>query len=329
MVQAAPMYVPRTARVRFALSPLSEAIASLRLLAAPGRQTHYRRWVGDARARITDLDLSILLPFARAQAGCIPDFIAPPPHSPVASFDDELAALRDVSHEIVRDEAARCLARTGDATLAAFVDNPRFAIDEVTRALRQYWERVLKPDWNGIRAVLEEDLLARSRQLALYGSESLLTQIDKRLRFYDPASESAQLHDSICWDNHTLDRWNGEMLLVPSVFGWGECLAVTSATWRPTIIYPARPFHGLCRTTPAEESLCALVGSARARLLLLLAEPRTTTEAARHLALTPGAASQVIGKLHGVGMLDRRRIGHRVYYSLSERGVTLLALLRD
>ena len=49
-------------------------------------------------------------------------------------------------------------------------------------------------------------------------------------------------------------------------------------------------------------------------MLLVLAEPVSTTALARRLAITPGAASQQLSVLLAAGLVSRTRIGRSVLY---------------
>src|ERR1044071_8058855 len=78
------------ARVRFAISPLAEVRHSRRLLEDPGSQALHLPWVIEARRATADLDLAPLR--ALDPVGVYtPDFISPPPTSPLADPEDELA----------------------------------------------------------------------------------------------------------------------------------------------------------------------------------------------------------------------------------------------
>ena len=80
---------------------------------------------------------------------------------------------------------------------------------------------------------------------------------------------------------------------------------------------------GPCRAAP--EAVDELLGPARARLLIALRSPATTTALARRLGVTPGAVSQHLAVLHRAGLVDRQRSGRTVLYQASELGLALLA----
>jgi DNA-binding transcriptional ArsR family regulator len=75
------------------------------------------------------------------------------------------------------------------------------------------------------------------------------------------------------------------------------------------------------------ERLAQLVGSARTRILLVLGEPRTTTQVAGQLGIAASTASEHLTVLANADLLARRRRGREVLYQLSDRGQQLLLLL--
>jgi hypothetical protein len=72
------------ARVRFAISPLIESQLSVRVLEDPGAQALHLPWAADARRRTADLDLSVLRALQPDDVYS-PDFVHPPPTSPLSS----------------------------------------------------------------------------------------------------------------------------------------------------------------------------------------------------------------------------------------------------
>jgi DNA-binding transcriptional ArsR family regulator len=98
--------------------------------------------------------------------------------------------------------------------------------------------------------------------------------------------------------------------------------------YQPMIVYPARGIATLWETgAPASsEDLTALLGRTRARLLIALAEPNSTTALAKRLAVTPGAVSQHLSVLRSSGLVTRTRVAGSVLYHRTPKGDTLTAL---
>jgi DNA-binding transcriptional ArsR family regulator len=92
------------------------------------------------------------------------------------------------------------------------------------------------------------------------------------------------------------------------------------------LIYPAGGIGTLWETesTPAPAALAALIGQTRARLLIALADPRSTTALAQRLAITPGAVSQQLTILLDSGLVARSRTGRTVLYRRTPTADALL-----
>jgi DNA-binding transcriptional ArsR family regulator len=102
---------------------------------------------------------------------------------------------------------------------------------------------------------------------------------------------------------------------VPSAFGWERPFSITDAPWQPTLIYPARGVAMLWEPgEPAPDGVAALVGRTRAELLAALDAPRSTTELAACLGVSPGGASQHLSVLRAAGLVTGRREGRSVLY---------------
>jgi len=94
-----------------------------------------------------------------------------------------------------------------------------------------------------------------------------------------------------------------------------------SSLGKPTITYTSRGIADLWsdvgQATP--DGLKRLLGDSRARVMSTLQKPQTTIEIAAGLKLSSAAASEQITKLWRAGILERTRIGRRVFYSLNEK----------
>jgi DNA-binding transcriptional ArsR family regulator len=94
--------------------------------------------------------------------------------------------------------------------------------------------------------------------------------------------------------------------------------------------YVVRGFADLWGPSATQrDSLAKVVGQGRAALLLALRVPRSTTELADALRLTPGAVSQQLKILHEAGLVSRHRERRLVFYRLSRRGEAMLQLFDD
>jgi DNA-binding transcriptional ArsR family regulator len=75
--------------------------------------------------------------------------------------------------------------------------------------------------------------------------------------------------------------------------------------------------------------LIALVGRTRAALLTILGLPRTTTQLASQLALSPPAVSQHLKVLKDAGLVTGRRRGRMVLYQRTAAATGLLKAIQS
>jgi DNA-binding transcriptional ArsR family regulator len=285
------------AQVRFAVDPLWECVASVRVLAEPGRHAVHYPWACEAREAVRGLDLAPLRALL-GDAPCPPHLLAPPPEEPEPSIGGQLARLRDLP-----------------------------ALAPLAGLLEAYWERAVAPHWPRFHAVLEGDVLWRARLLALDGADGLLRDLHPQVCYADAVVRvGGRAGDR---DVHPAGRG---LLLVPSIFAWPDVSVATDPAYRPTLRYVARGIAGLWLQggAPDADSTAALgelIGGSRAGLLLRLVAPMTTSEVARRAGLTAGAASQHLTALAAAGLLQRTRVGRRVYYQRSARCERVLAAL--
>lgn len=154
---------------RFAISPLCQTHEAVRTLRRTERHAYHRAWLRRAGAA-TDLDLSALWLFMPLPGGYTPDFLGPPPDTPYASFEEELARMRAIDPASARAEMARSLACTPGAAESprgrAALEDPAAAVQELADVTERAWQALVAPDWPRLRALLEADIAYRSRRLA-------------------------------------------------------------------------------------------------------------------------------------------------------------------
>jgi DNA-binding transcriptional ArsR family regulator len=307
-------------RVRFAVSPLADVRRSWRLLEDPGAHALHLPWVVEARRATADLDLAPLRALDPADVYG-PDFISPPPTSPLAELDDELAAIAATPPDQVRAEVARAYrGRAVPDVLGPLVADPQAGIAALVELLRAYWDRALAPHWPRLRALLEGDVLHRARQMADGGAERLFADVDPTVSWADGVLYVDKRAEQ------TVDLGDRGLLFVPSVFTWPTVVLVTDPHWQPTMIYPARGVGTLWEpeTAAAPQALAGVLGRVRAGVLAALDRPRSTTDLAQALGVTAGGVSQHLGALRAAGLVHGHRVGRVVLYLRSPAGDTLV-----
>lgn len=311
------------ATTSFACSPLQEAVFSLRCLHDPARYPHHRPWLRRIRPRLDTLDHELLIALT-APWLWVPDCLTPRPERARPVFADELERLGATSPELL-DADFRAAYRTEDAlppVVARGLTEPAAFLRRIVEALDAYWQVCLAPAWwPRVQSIMAADLAHQARVLAEQGAGAMFAGLDRRLSWVD-----GQLRLST--DDFMLQApWTDMsiagrgLVLLPSLFARGA-QPLIDPTRPPTIIYPARGRATLSEEPPpvTGDALARLLGRPRARLLLLLAEPASTTELAHRLNVTPGAVSQHLTVLYDAGLLSRTREGRVVRYGRTALG---------
>ncbi|WP_034262707.1 ArsR/SmtB family transcription factor [Actinospica robiniae] len=313
-------------RSRFALSPAFELCGLLRRLSGcdaplPAGWTA-RLAPGFARLRReTALDAVLALQTARAGA----DFVAPPPRGLTQTWAEDLATIRATPPAVAQAEIEAALRRqpARDARIHALLTSDQ-VVQTLADALDRAWHELLAPDWSHLRAVCERDVVHRVGVIGERGWKEAVEGLD----------------DGLAWHGRTLavalrDEYGdvslaGEgLLLVPSVFVWPGLAVFHEDPWPKTLIYRARGTSVLWeRAAPGPDTAAALadlLGRSRARLLLELDTPASTSHLARALTMAPGAVSDHLSVLRTAGLLTRARSGRSVLYWRTSLGDALVA----
>ncbi|MFC4854405.1 ArsR/SmtB family transcription factor [Actinophytocola glycyrrhizae] len=307
---------------RFALSPVTELENLLRKLTGRRRAALPPAWsarLTPAFQRLraeTALDAVLALQSDRYGAA----FVVQPPASMAQTIDGDLAALRATPLAQARKEIADCLARspTTDRKVLAVL-NDEHAPKIMAEAMAAAWHELVAPDWPALRAVLERDVVYRGGLLSTGGWQAAFAGLHKRLAWRDGALELARLEDG----THHLE--GAGMLLVPSVFVWPHIGAYTDPPWPRTLVYPARGTAALWDPGPATppDALASLLGRSRARLLVSLSDPASTTQLATSLGMATGAVGDHLAVLRNAGLVTRARSGRSVLYRRTPLGDAL------
>src|SRR4249919_365297 len=174
------------ARTRFAISPMWELVSSIRALRRPAESALLVPWFERVRPEIPGLDLAAALVLTPPK-GYIPDFISPPPTTPLAVFEEELELVRSTPVAQARQEVetlVRLQYRAFPEVLRPFLEYPRAALNRLAKSLEAYWEVAIAPYWPRVHALLHADVHHRARRLTEGG----------------PAALFADLHPTVHWD---------------------------------------------------------------------------------------------------------------------------------
>ena len=310
---------------RVAYSPLLETVMGYRAMLEPSRFAIHLPWLCEARELTRELNLEALDVLARPK-GYIPDFMTPPPVTPLPDFTDELRVLLATDAQTVRHEVAKTYEDQADLPEAAraFLDDPHGSLERLAESVQTFWNLTLEPHWPRLRAMLENDILIRARSLALGGADELFRDLNPLIRYADGV---LRLDKSMCDDWRDRIELDGRgLLLMPSAFVWPTLSVILDAPWQPTLAYTPRGVANLWTNEPpsAGRSLELLLGKGRAEVLLSLDPPSSTLEIAQRLKLVPSGVSEHLGILRQAGLVESQRRGRFVYYRLSQTGLALL-----
>ncbi|WP_163512702.1 DUF5937 family protein [Fodinicola acaciae] len=324
--------VPDLSQLRFAYSPLWELVASFRVLFSPARHALHAPWISEARHAIAHSDLAASAELALMRTlvpatGYIPDFLTPPPTTPLPNLEDEIALLLETPIAVIREDLEpvgmapyqrRPRARM-EESVGAFYDQPRRTLRRLVGAFRTYWELVLAHHWQRIRTVLDADLSYRTGRLARGGQTEVFADLHAQIEWADGV---LRIHKKYATRVELAGRG---LVLVPSVMAWPSAMFMPPP-WQPTLIYPARGVATLWEAgRVAPDGLARLLGETRANLMVALAGPASTGDLARRLSVTPAAISQHIGVLRDAGLVTTDRRGRGALHMRTQIADALVA----
>jgi DNA-binding transcriptional ArsR family regulator len=305
--------------VRFAISPMNELTLSLRTWREPGRYPLHLPWLHLTESAREGLDREMLLALTNDRLWT-PDFLTPRPWSPTTRFLDELDALSRTPGDVVRDDVAE-VHPDRDRRPAALRGDPERVLARIVDALSAYWTACFEPWWPRMRTVLEADIVHRGRTIAREGLAAMFADLSPRIRLVDDVVR-VEMTSPVGFRRSTA----GEGLtLAPSLFT-RNATAPISPDEAPLVMYGARGIGTLWeRDRPAApDALANLVGAVRARLLVVLESPVSSSELAVRLGVTTSAVNQHLRAMQAAGLLTSARHGRSVLYLRSELGDRLV-----
>jgi DNA-binding transcriptional ArsR family regulator len=310
------------ARTRFAVSPVYELVHSLVALRDPSYAALHVPWLRSLSGRLDGLALTRAVALIHA-SGYVPDFLFPPPAGPLGDLEADLATLRATPVARIRDEIAlfRSQHPRAQATADEWLAHPRREVRRLADVLEAFWDRAIAPVWPRVSAFLDADIAYRSRRLAATGPAALFGDLSDAVRW-----EGGHLDVTVPRHAATVELGGRGLLLMPSAFGAARPAVIDREPWQPTLVYPARGIATLWQDAPAApDGLARLLGTTRATLLTDLAAPRSTTELAERLSLSPATASHHLSALRDAGLVIGRRDGRAVLYVRTALGDALAA----
>jgi hypothetical protein len=310
---------------RFTISPIAEVVGALAALERPrspearafgaAHRTAWQYWLAE-RPAAADLVAACFREARAGVSGWLADFLSIPPSVPDPTFEHGLSQLRALPD----DELRRDLRETTQAELAPRLLEPGLS-DVVVDTVRWLWTHTLETDWARRERILRADIVARTAQLARLGWGAVLRDLGRDREWVGDGQLRINRYD---YPTRTLSR-DARLLFVPthndgSWVGWAD----DDRGERYAVYYP---LAGRLAQTDArnDQGLAALVGGNRARLLVLLDVPRSTSQLAALSGLALGSVGSHLKVLLEAGVLLRRRSGREVLYWRTPLGDAMVA----
>ncbi|MEV0714090.1 helix-turn-helix domain-containing protein [Asanoa sp. NPDC050611] len=319
---------PTLDRTRIAISPLWETVVGLYLLKRDPAEVPfpYAAWADRAREVFRDLPATAPLRLYLHALPRSPDFLTPLPPGPAPTLDEELHQFCATPASQVEQQLASYYGSDPPGWIQPFRDDRERMFARVADDLAAYWDKALAPHWPVMRAALDEEVLHRARALAADGPDALLADLHQRVIWERPVLTLVKHLD------HTFSAVDRRLLLIPLIFSAGALMCSTDHPEVVAVSYQARGAAVLAERRPrpaGPDRLAILLGRGRAAVLDALARPATTVGLAATLGLAPSTVSEHLAALTAAGVVNRRRVGRRVLYSLEPAGLALLNLLGD
>ncbi|MFD0068880.1 ArsR/SmtB family transcription factor [Streptomyces sp. NPDC127574] len=314
----------RRVRVSRGPDPLWEIVCSICRLKTGDGRAEFGVWRDAARDRIRrDERLRVALSPLRGLVpshGYIPDLLTPEVSGDFAAGLDAIGATpaRVVADPVGRLNAAQ--ARLRGPVGGSRVDSVDLV--RVVRALRTYFDTLLRPHLSRVRGQVGVDVGLRSESLLGGGVQGLLESLAPYARWRDPVLE---VDYPVSRDVFLGGRG---LLLVPSFFCWRRPTALADPDLTPTLVYPvAKPAWHLARDGGRGAS--RLLGRTRAAILQALAGRdscggRTSTDIARVVGIAQSSLTYQMSALRDGGLVSSRRCGKYVVHAVTPLGLRVL-----
>jgi DNA-binding transcriptional ArsR family regulator len=302
---------------RFVISPFAEAFASLRLLhAADAAHPGERRWL-DAhlpayRRRLARDPVTARLIRAGIGREWTADFLSPAPRAG-EPFEQEVARVRAADPEAARTDLTVSLRGPLPAVLHRD-DLPERAADLLTYV----WTTAVRPYWSQRRHILEADVVARTAQVSRGGWASALDTLRPGTQWLGENRLQVNAHE---YPPRELS--GAELVFVPITtqrIGW----VAWEGTDRYALVYPCAGALADPGSRPVPASLGALLGTARAGVLVRLGSPLSTSQLVAVTGQGLGSVGRHLRVLLDAGLVERRRAGRSVLYSRTAAGQVLV-----
>lgn len=306
---------------RFALSPLAETTAALFALQAglaghPGQRAWLDAHLPAYRRRLAADPITALLLRAALGRTWTADFLTPAPTGEdEPSFADELARIRATPPQTAVSDLALSASGPVPAELHRS-DLP----ERVADLLEWVWSETVLPSWPQRRRVLHADIVARTSLLTQGGWATALDGLRPGMRWLGDGRLRIN-----ALDYPPREISGARLLFVPVTpltprqgwIGW-------SLPSRYAVVYACSGVLAEANTSPVPQALGALIGAGRARVLVLLDTPKSTTQLVALTGQGLGSVGRHLRILLDAHLVRRRRAGRSVLYYRTTAGDALV-----
>ncbi|MFB7620607.1 ArsR/SmtB family transcription factor [Kitasatospora sp. NPDC056181] len=310
------------AESRFVVSPLAEAVAGLKLLergtaAHPGERVWLDAHLPAYRERKAEDPVTSLLLHAALRPAWNATFLTPTPTGAgERTFEEELLRIRRTLPGTARTDLEVAL----DGPLPARLDRPD--LPELAAGLLEWvWTRTVAPDWPRRRRIIEADVVARTARLGQEGWAGALDGMRAGMRWLGQSRLQITARD------HPPQDVAGAQLMFVPVTPRQSWLCWESG--RYAVVYPCSGVLADTGRAPAPEALRALLGPARATVLVLLDRPKSTTQLVALTGQGLGSVGRHLKVLLDARLVQRRRAGRSVLYYRTAAGEVLVEAQGD
>ncbi|GIF45516.1 regulatory ArsR family protein [Asanoa ferruginea] len=309
------------ARLRFAYSPLAETAKSLYMINSGTIHPLHHGWYERVRPNLGRVDrelLSAVVP----PGGHIAEFLFVGATATTTTIEQQLQLVANWPVEHFASELALAHPHGLPPAARRLVDLGADGPPRVAHALEQYWRVAVEPHWPKLRAVLDADVAYRVGKLTRGGIAELMADLHPSIELHEHAIRITSRTEG--------DVEGGGLTLVPCVFIWPHLWIEFGLAGDPSLTYGARGVGSLWQEDDAtteedEDPLGALLGRTRAEILVTLRLPRSTTDLARAIGLSPPTVSSHLAILRRGGLVTCWRSGRRVLYQRTGLGSTVVA----
>ena len=308
--------------VRFGISPGHELAHAVRVLLRPAAHPLQWGWLRAVRDRLPRDDFALLATVI-GDDGYLPDFLTTAPRWDLTP-ETELEELRSAALDPMRVDFGKMVARSTGArrqVLREMQDHPARARRMIADAWESVWEAALAPVWPQLERLLRADIAVRARTIASTGIGGMAGDLHRQVTW-----GAGAVRVSLRRHSEQVDCRGSGLVLVPSVMSSWGCMVLTEPPAQPTLFYPARGVtSGWARdTADIADALGALLGPARAGMLLRAGTARTTSEVAQDADLAISTASHHLTVLRGAGLIASEREGNRMLHLRTPLGEALV-----